>query len=218
MDQYQRQAILSRFKSPLKDDWMMAEITLGIDTTSQAGRPQLAIEFCPVVNNVPQRDLAIRGYIAKAQPDDDANTLKRVKRRGYGFVRAVDPEFPTFPKRVSKGLYEVTFPVEALSIDGTKTMYQAGDQVAYKEYDDICRTIDAKVFQALDEIGERVEELVGLRLFIRPQKAQLGDDMSVSQFIGGYRGDMGDTPFLDDELVDAEMESELLAKLGLDEE
>lgn len=217
MDQYQRQAALSRFRTPLKNAWMLAEITAAEDTTSGGGRPQINVRFAPCVGNVPQRDLEITGYIPKCEPDDDPQTLKNIKRRAGGFVRAVDPEFPRFPKKAMKGVYDVKDTVVAVGYDGTETTHEEGTQVGFKEYDDICRTLDARIFRTLDELGERAKELVGMRIFIKPGKAKFDEEYGLSQFIDSYAGDLGDTPVETDNLVDEDAQAALLDKLGLAE-
>jgi hypothetical protein len=213
-------AALSRFKTPLLAEWMLAQILEATDTTSQAGREQVAVTFAPVVNNVPQRDLSIRGYIGRPQEGDDPLTLKRIRERNGGFVRAIDPEFPRYPTRIGNGVYEVMQDISCTLPSGEVVEYAAGQQIGWKEYSHVADEVDATVMERLMTLGGVVEDLPGKRIYIKPQKARLDDAGRISQFIGSYSAELSDgTSVADETVLDESQAQEFLAAMGLlDEE
>lgn len=195
-------AKLSRVRAPLKEAWMLAECVDADATVSQAGRPQIVLGLAPVEDNVPQRAVTLRAYYGVAQQGDTPQALGMLRSKGYGFLRAVDPNFPEYPKKVGQGIYRTS--------SGATVDYAGNLQEASK--------IDTSIFAKLDSLCSKdaVGALKGLRVFMKPQKAKVDDQGQVSQFIGKLAATLpdGDT-YIQTDFIDNDRQTELLKELGI---
>ena len=193
-------AMLSRMRTPLKDEFMLGEFSNAVDGESNAGRRQLVVTIAPVEGDTPQRDLALKYYLPLPQDGDSPAELGKIRAKGYGFLRATDPDFPAYPKKVSKGVYETA----------------EGATVTWEESNAISQQIDAQVFTALEGLPSRVAGLKGTRVFIKPGKAKMDGSNQVSQFIDRLFGKLRDgETFISEELVDEATQQEFLTQLGV---
>lgn len=214
-------AILSRFKSPLASKWMLAEITRADDTVAQkSGREQVAVQLAPVVNNYPVGDLTARAYIQRAMEGDPPDALAQIRKRGAPFVRAVDPEFPELPHREGAGVYTVKTSMTCTDpVSGEEVSFSEGQSIGFSEYNIIRTHIDALTFDALQTLGDKTEDLVGTRLWIKPGKATYSEQYGVSQFINDYALDLpAGQESAGDDVIDRARQQELLAELGINVE
>jgi len=224
-------ALLSRFKSPVVQKWILCEIMKATPGDSQtSGRPQVAVELAPVVGNNPVRDLSLRAYPQAAMEGDPPDALAKIRKRGTPFIRAVDPEFPQRPHREDAGVYTVkTNQVCTDPITKETHEYAEGDTIGFTEYNRIQGAQDAMVFDALEALvsdEDLCEKLVGARLYVKPGKATYSEQYGVSQFINSFSMDTpknwrtGDDEEIaaEDDLIDREAQAQLLAALGIDVE
>lgn len=191
-------AMLSRMRTPLKDQFMVGEITDALADDSRAGRPQFVITIAPVDGDVPQRDLALRYYLQRVQVGDGPAELGKIRAKAYGFLRATNTEFPVYPKKVAKGVYQTA----------------AGVNLDYGEYTAVCAEVDTKVFEALDALEAGLAGLKGTKVYIKPGKAKMDDSKQVSQFIDRIFGELRDgETYLSEALVDEAKQEEFLQAL-----
>ena len=151
--------ILSRFKSPLSTKWMLAEIMDAEDGQAQtSGRDQVTAKLSPVANNNVVRDLNIAAYVGRSMDGDPPDALAKVRKRGYPFICAVDPDFPRLPFREGKGSYTVQQDITCTNPKTGETKdYKAGQNVGFSGYNDIAVEVDAMTFDALDTLGDKTE-------------------------------------------------------------
>lgn len=213
-----RAAALARFTPPLANAWMIAEITSADNGyASTSGRAQVTVCFSPVAGNTVQRDIQIRGYIPRQEEGDSPQVLKKVLGRAKNFVRAVTPDIPAYPARIGRGVYSVVEDIEAVNYrTGETVVFQAGEQLDFKDYNLAAMGVEAKLFEAMQELGDRTAELKGKRLFIKPGKAFISDEGTVSQFIDGFAAQLKDGDvYLDSDFIDVELQESFLEAMGL---
>lgn len=191
-------AAMSRMRTPLKPELMLGEIVDAFADESNAGRKQFVVAIAPVEGDAPQRDLALRLYVPRAQEGDGPSELGKCRAKGYSFLRAVDKDFPTYPKRVAKGVYESA----------------NGAQMNYDESAAESARIDAQVFDGIEALTPSIKNLKGTRVYFKPGKATMDEQKRVSQFIDRVFSELrdGDT-VLDSGVIDEATQQEFLATL-----
>lgn len=192
-------AMMSRIRTPLKDELMLGEITEAFADESNAGRKQFVVAIAPVEDGVAQRDLALRLYVPQRQDGDDNSALGKARTKGYSLLRAIDPSgFPAYPKKQGKNVY----------------LTSTGEVVDYAGSAKASAGIDTLIFERMDELEPRLKGLKGTRVFFKPGKAKLDDQKRVSQFIDRVFGELRDgETYLTEGLVDEALQQEFIAAL-----
>ena len=192
-------AVLSGLRSPLKAKPMPAEITDAKVGVSGSGHNQAVITLTPLDKGVKQESLALRLYVSKVDDSIAANpqALGRVKTKAYGFFRAVDKAFPTYPEKVSNGVFRT----------------KDGQNLDYDAYSRMCKQVTEAVFERLENTDDAaLKAIVGTKVFMCPQEAKLDESKRTSQFVGWIAGELNDgEEFLTTDLVDDEKLQEIMA-------
>lgn len=189
--------MLSRMRTPLKNELMLGEITEAFADESNAGRKQFVVAIAPVEGDSAQRDLALRLYVPRKQDGDDNAALGKARTKGYALLRALGA-IDAYPKKQEKGVY-LTASGAVVDYNGSAAASQA---------------IDTQVFEKMDELEPRLAAIKGTRVFFKPGKAKLDGTKRVSQFIDRVFAELRDgETYLTDGLVDEVAQAEFLAAL-----
>ena len=199
-------AVLSGLRSPLRNKPMPAEITEIDVNTSGSGHEQAVITIAPVEKGVKQSSLALKMYVSKVDDSIAANpqSLGRVKAKAYSFFRTVDSTFPTYPEKVSNGVYRDS----------------SGATLTYDEYNKRSNEVTKEIFTRLEAMSkDTLKPFVGTKVFMCPQEATL--DMETkrsSQFVGWIANELKDgQEFLTADLVDEDLLKEFITKATAEE-
>ena len=196
-------AVLSGLRSPLKAKPMPAEITAIDVNTSGSGHNQAVVTLAPLEKGVKQESLALRLYVSK--PDDaiaaNPKALGRVKSKGYGFFRAVDKAFPTYPEKCSDGVWHVYRTKDGATLD-------------FNAYNALCKQVTEAIFERLTTMTkDSLAPFVGTKVFMKPQEATLDEAHRSSQFVQWVSGELEDgQEFITEDLVDEDKLKEMIAK------
>lgn len=198
-----KEAILSRMRTPLKQQWMTARVVDARNGESGSGRPQAIIALAPLVNGRPDRDLKQLFYMGYTKEKDKPHERGKVAGKAYGFLNAIGA-VPARPRKVGNDQMQLS----------------TGEVVTYRESDKASAAVDEAVFTALALYRDNEAELkkcIGKDVFLLPDAPEFDPEtFKVSQFIKYINAEVREgTEVLSSDLVDDSLMEQYIQQAGL---